>query len=394
MSETTWLYLAPKDEAKFEMMRLLLSHVLIPVMLAQRIKYLKSGHVRIAIPGGPAPAESEPETPRANPRIVLTLDGEDTHLQALYDQVVDTGLAAREGIELVKFCASASKTQQPCDVSPMYRIIKQSLEEDQGWMCPDQHTENERALRMVPSASRATFAMFLDRLPGILSKACTKGNLRSGWALTGLWPDSAEKMLSRTGAWGALAERQRYTIRRSMPGLVEHAALRGEVTEDALDEVVSAMEETVSRDIVSPETGPPSVAPSAPEAKQVRPDLGLKPINYRRAVWLNHDVITLERVNRKAKKQAAEAKKANAALARSEAAKSKVASKRGRKIGAGADDGGSKRRKTKERCANPTCGVTGGGHAQWTPCSTCDLIFCARLECILMYEVHESNCHL
>ena len=95
---------------------------------------------------------------------------------------------------------------------------------------------------------------------------------------------SAEKMVSRTGAWGAQAERQRSTSRRSMPGLVEHAALRGEVTEGALDEVISAMEEMVSRDIVSPETGPPSVAPSAPEAKQVRPDLGLKPINYRRAV--------------------------------------------------------------------------------------------------------------
>ena len=152
-----------------------------PVSLPEKQVPQTSLHATVAFAGDPAPTGSKAEPPRTVPRIVSALDVQDMHLQAVLDQVVDTGLAVEEGFELVKFYASASKTQQHYDVSIIYRVIKQSLARAPGGSCPALHAENERALHKVLSTSCATFTTFLDRLPFIISKACTKGNLRGGW---------------------------------------------------------------------------------------------------------------------------------------------------------------------------------------------------------------------
>jgi hypothetical protein len=52
------------------------------------------------------------------PRIILPLNGGETHLNATMKRIIDSGLAKAHGIEIVKFEASTSKIQQPPDVAP------------------------------------------------------------------------------------------------------------------------------------------------------------------------------------------------------------------------------------------------------------------------------------
>jgi hypothetical protein len=392
-----WLYLVPKDMAKVEQMRALVTHVLFPTMVARRTAFVEGGIQRVLLPGVLADAGSVQVAPRAKPRIVLTLDGEDTHLQAMFSELIDTGFAIDEGIEIVKFAASASKFQQPCDVCPMFRSMKKSFSMVQeGWVCPDFSREVSQTLAMIPSASRKTFLTFLNHLPAVLSKSCTIDTIRKGWERTGLWPLNQETVLSRTAAWGRLTENQRYRIRRAMPELVEDAYYNGEVSESALSELVADISQHTEDEIPLPQKAFPWGAQALGRVDPVKQVKKGAPINHRRAIWLNHHVITQERHTRRVAKMAAEVKKSTK---QAKAAAQSLATASGTtkppKRGIGAIAGASKRAKscTKTgRCGNAMCGVPSGEQRAWIPCSTCDLVFCEKEECQGIHQIHETTC--
>jgi hypothetical protein len=52
------------------------------------------------------------------PRIILPLDGGETHLNEAKTHIIDGWLAKAHDIEIVKLEASTSKIQQPPDVAP------------------------------------------------------------------------------------------------------------------------------------------------------------------------------------------------------------------------------------------------------------------------------------
>ena len=74
-------------------------------------------------PLGPAPAQTGSPDP---PGIIFMIDGEKTCLDAAL-QVFGDAIEADptlKGLRLVKLSASCSKSEQPCDVSPSYRVMK------------------------------------------------------------------------------------------------------------------------------------------------------------------------------------------------------------------------------------------------------------------------------
>jgi hypothetical protein len=101
------------------------------------------------------------------------MDGEETHLKAALNIFVDHNgghintPSPSEGVEIMKFAASASKIQQPCDVSPSYMILKQELKraEQAGVdsQTPKVHKYKEEVvqiLRDLDPSSRQTFSKF------------------------------------------------------------------------------------------------------------------------------------------------------------------------------------------------------------------------------------------
>lgn len=196
----------------------LVAKVLIPTVIEKRKEYMGGARSINLLHESHGAVESAPARFRPMPRIVLTLDGEDTHLQAIFSELIDTGLAREHAIEIVKFPASSSKFLQPCDVSPMYRSMKKVVGRMEGWVCPSLTADITDILAAVPSASRKTFTTFLGHLPAVISKACPTDTIRKGWACTGLWPFDQDVVLGPALSRMVHADRQ-----ATLPNKARHA---------------------------------------------------------------------------------------------------------------------------------------------------------------------------
>lgn len=384
MREGLWVYLVPIDRPKVEIMKTILTEVLIPTMLTRRQKYMDGGIKRVRLPDEEAMPEYDEEPTPAQPRIVLTLDGEDTHLKAMYCHLIDSGLAEKNAIDLVKFPASSSKILQPCDLSPMYRAMKQGVGHSQEWVSERSRKQLSNLLAPIPPASRKTFLAFLEQLPYIVSKACNMHNLRKGWELAGLWPFDSDKVFARTAAWSKLSTKQQFGIRRNLKMLAETARDLGEVPDEDLDTMLKELLTDHEFNILTAQT----IAEGPKVIKRSRK----KPINHRRCIWLNRPPITEERTLPKKKKVIATAIKKAAARATANTMQEESEDSTDEADNAEDKPKQGKKSRPLQRCGNPGCDNPGGPPSCWTPCSTCDLEFCENQICQDLHEVHERLC--
>lgn len=160
-----FLFLVPgKDQPQADYMWTAIREVIVPSAMRVRDQIVIRDARRASSTSGDAPLK----------RIVLTFDGEHEHLTATLDLLVDKvpeewkGL----GVELLKYAASASKHQQPCDVSCCYSVLKQAEKLLEELSPPAYHDEVESLLEVnLSGASARTYTRFLSRLPDLLSKA-------------------------------------------------------------------------------------------------------------------------------------------------------------------------------------------------------------------------------
>ena len=101
-------------------------------------------------------------------RIIFTLGGEATRLSATLDHIVSGGLGAAQGIEVMKYAASTSKIQQPSNVGPCYRSVKQARKWERvrvrGRVRVDSDVSDDDDAEARPPAKKAGLCMGLDKL--------------------------------------------------------------------------------------------------------------------------------------------------------------------------------------------------------------------------------------
>jgi hypothetical protein len=378
-------------------------YVLVPTMLAVRTACERRQVVEIALEGPgkgtatPMQLDGPPDDP---PRIILTLDGEEKHLTAVCNVIIDRGLAESQGIEVVKLAASASKIQQPCDVGPMYKVLKQALKGDPPLAdCPYRH-ELTRLLAPLESASRKTFQAFIELLPIVLNKSFTRWNVLRGWNSSGLWPFNLDVMLAKCTSWSSLGRHQQTSVRRELDWLVEQTYLHGEAREEAFKKCFVDTFDELRPTRQKPDKDPDST--STTKAARKQKPLDDRVIQYRRAVWMNHDAITKERARRQTAKEDAAEKKAKSAEAKTGKAAAGPASsptatttkKRERKSAAAAPRGRKATRTDDSTvCNNPECGAEEESDGvPFDVCCACGLPFCNELACQECRAAHEYMC--
>lgn len=284
--------------------------ILVPVAKARRDRIMKETKARAEeaarlAPGAAAAAEAK------RPRIILTFDGEAAHLNAALDIFVDHVLPAvkDEGFELMKFAASASKTQQPCDVSPSFTVLKYLFLVKKHGPTTAAYTDHVLSvlLAKMDSASKRSYGGFLGHLPSYLSAAFTHTNVAMGWAIAGLHPFNATLIMKRSTSWKFLPEHAAGRILASIPKLAEVAYKHGEVTDLELQATVG---DAFNFD--------EWVAAEMHVAVKDR-SVDKKVLNQRRVIWLNHEGVTSKR--RKLEQDAAAAAAAKVATAAATQAK-------------------------------------------------------------------------
>ena len=141
-------------------------------------------------------------------------------------------------IELVKFAASASKTEQPCDVSPSFRILKQAVNSKNQYPTSFSKEMVERFLGKIPAASKRTFGKFLRKLPAVLREAFSPWHVAAGWQNSGLWPLDVTKILDRCATWKDMSRSQAAIIVASIPRWTMKVIQTGELSDSCMQSEV------------------------------------------------------------------------------------------------------------------------------------------------------------
>ena len=175
------------------MMRSVITKAVIPAVEKIRASVARLAATRAAerAPGVPAPPLTAADI-QAVP-VIMLFDGEHEFLT----QMIAICIAELEmrpelkGWILIKLAASCSKTEQPCDVSPVFMALKALSASKLGFKFEgDDKTqadwiEND-LLANIPAASRRTFLNFLLHAPNIIGDALRPHNIAIGWSVSGI----------------------------------------------------------------------------------------------------------------------------------------------------------------------------------------------------------------
>ena len=188
---------------------------------------------------------TEPTNPTGAPlpslHVVLSCDGEIKFLEAALNFVTQTLEKANITAHLFKFAASASKTQQPLDVSTSFMCIKTLLKKILKNEAMVAHHLVDRVgilLETTDPGSKKTLTAFLLRIPSILQQAFTRHAIQEGWALAGVYPLNVIAILRRCTTYGALSHAQADALLAAVPKLVPFAIENGELSDQEMQDAV------------------------------------------------------------------------------------------------------------------------------------------------------------
>lgn len=391
-------------------MSIISDKIILPALLATRAAYLETlsqveempldvGEAATTTPAPPSPV-------RGVPRIILTLDGEDAHLHATMSGLVDTGLAAKHGIEIVKLAASASKIQQPSDVAPCYRVLKQAVYLKQPHAKAIYTSKLPTILSKVEAASRSVFMTFLSDLPALLSKAFHSVNVSKGWERSGLYPFNLEQMLQQSAGWDQTTVKEGRAVRKVIDELTEYAYLHGEVSDKKLRECFGEALKVRKQEDDAPSSSDDSQISeeeTPKRAKKAKKDVDDMVFNRRRALWLNNSAILAQRASRQAVKMAAEAKKsaqpprgappaaksAQAQLTAVQTAPEKASAVAPKASLSPTPAAPQAAAHAQLQCANPQCLHRHEISISYLKCDTCGIVYCKAVRCTMAMDCHK-----
>jgi hypothetical protein len=260
-------------------------------------------------------------------RGILSMDGDFSQVDAILEDERLTSAFRDANVELFKFAAGASMTQQPNDRSRCFYCLKKALREHKVHLHFNvdtasafqglKHKKVIRALQQeIPDkgqskTSFATFNFFLNSCDVVFSQAFTVGNVRGGWMKCGLAPFNPQVMMESYAFFKDLEKidpTAHQQVLDAIPKLATLARESGMITDEQME---AELGELFAKS--------PTFA-----AMYNRPVVAHAPVNHRRCIWLsNPGFLDTERAHRLQRVQAAAAVVEAAALRRAAAPRSR-----------------------------------------------------------------------
>jgi hypothetical protein len=191
------------------------------------------------------PSSFDGRTQSEGDRAALLLDGELDQLNELTNNLSEYTL--KSGFDLLKLAGGTSPTQQPNDVMPCFRTLKQFLKSPQYKSLQAKLVSNsnkphhmdrlETILAPLAPASRATYLKAFQVLPNILSTAYSVTNVQKGWACVD--HTNLRGILEKCPAWEKLSEKHQEEVIAAIPELAKDAIYGiGTPSDEKMDELL------------------------------------------------------------------------------------------------------------------------------------------------------------
>lgn len=224
-------------------------------------------------------------------RAVLSMDGDFAQIESILEIETMTAAFAAANVELFKFAAGASMTQQPNDRSRCFYCLKKALHENRMKIQQDisvtiaslspRHKKVLRKLeKLIPDrgkskASFATFNFFLSSCDAVFSYAFNIPNVRGGWHKCGLAPFNPKMIMISFAFFKDLEKLAPNATQRVLDATSALAAIAresGSVTDRQMEEALGDLF---------------AEAPALARAYH-RPVAANAPVNHRRCIWLSN----------------------------------------------------------------------------------------------------------
>ena len=242
------------------------------------------------------PGEETPSRAPEVPGMIFAIDGESSCLEAAM-LVVANAIELDESLKslhLVKLAASCSKSQQPCDVSPVYRSLKALFS---NWKAIERQAPRPAYMELIDALlepletpSKVVFTRFFGLLHDLLSQAFRDSNIRQGWETSGLSPLSHKRILAQNPGSDEWPQARVDAYLAAIGKLAPVVGAAGQLTDSQISEAVGA-------EFANGVPHAPDGGPAVPRRRR-RKELHEMAINRRRALLVTHATIlhTRERV--------------------------------------------------------------------------------------------------
>lgn len=239
------MWLGPKNaEAKDDLMRKSLREVFFPAVEA-RVRVVDADALALedASAGPSAPARPSAAEPPLHD-MMLFIDGEYVNLSATMaefsNHVFDHPLL--KSMSLVKLAAACSLSQQPADISTIFRALKLrlpriSLTEDAD-VQPSYMRTVQAKLKVMSKSSQQTYMPVLAQLVTILGDVTRASQVKEGWKKTGLYPPNVRKVLELCPVYNELTPAEAKAVKGSIDTLVPQMNTCGELRDDEIQAAV------------------------------------------------------------------------------------------------------------------------------------------------------------
>ena len=243
-----------------------------------------------------------PASEESLPPAIISFDGEHKFLHAMECVFVHSISDNKDlkGITLIKFAAACSKSQQPCDVSPCFLVLKVVIRRR---YVSDVCTDFARRMQDIcaslmaglPSKVQKTYMNFIQSLPELLETAFSTHNIHKGWATAGIFPVNPSTVLGQCPRFKTLTRAQRAKIFASLPSLTALVKEHGQLTDQQIQDAVGSAVNLEELAAVNTDRKP-----------------GSKPVhtltfNRRRALIINHEQVAAQIEEAEARKRGSKA---------------------------------------------------------------------------------------
>jgi hypothetical protein len=189
------------------------------------------------------PAEKSKKSagpPKQSGRVVLTLDGDVPQINMLTEAEWLQFLRGAK-VELMKFAAACSGSQQMNDVSTGFKVLKilmRNLKEEYalyGDFAPPAYMADLEAwlndVTKLSASKKAIVLKFFKHAPVMLSTSFTPAAIKKSYAKSGFYPYNARQIMEQCTEWQYLSPEEQVRLLQVIEELIPIAASSGKVTE-------------------------------------------------------------------------------------------------------------------------------------------------------------------
>ena len=226
-------------------------------------------------------------------RGVYTVDGDLPQINLLGSDLW-LGRMEDDRLELLKYAAACSGSQQPQDVSrgfmvlhTLLRCMSQQYKDYANFRAPDYMEKLTAFLHKFAAPHLAKFKIdllinFFRHLPQIILRAFTPKIIQDSYKKSGFYPYNARQIMSQCTEWDPLEEDEQERILKVIDELTGIVVRTGKITEadmDARDVPVNALPDDVAQAEID----------AAPKVANSGKPLDDKHASHQRAMWLNNE---------------------------------------------------------------------------------------------------------